>query len=189
MGYVVSPPEEILLSVFLVRSPEMFEDIMSTQQLLSALTSALAGRPNGQAQHSSVNKGKEPSGIITVSLGERDRLEARYWENPVKDTGFTSIGYVKPRISESSKGTREFKSLRLTQALADIEATYRVCERALERDRSRQISLTDDDRNVASQVVNALAGCFNGHVAQGVGELANGHDDVLGKLIAVLNGA
>ncbi len=161
---------------------------MDTTQLLAALTQALSGQGNrGSGQGSHQQQGKDPAGIITLSLGENDRVEARYWENPVKDTGLTSIGYTKPRVSETSKGSREFKSFRLTQALADIEATYRVCERALERDRNKLISLAEEDRKVAEQVVSTLAGSFAGgdHEAAGIGSLVNGQGDLTSLIQAL----
>ena len=166
----------------------MFEDGMDTTQLLSALAQALSGQGNRESgQGGNQKQGKEPAGIITLSLGENDRVEARYWENPVKDTGLTSIGYTKHRVSETSKGTREFKSYRLTQALADIEATFRVCERALERDRNKLISLTEDDRKAAEQVVSTLSDSFagGGHKGAGLGSLVNGQGD-LSTLIQAL---
>ena len=160
---------------------------MDTTQLIAALAQALNGqgrRENGQGGNQ--KQGKEPAGIITLSLGENDRVEARYWENPVKDTGLTSIGYIKPRLSETSKGTREFKSYRLTQALADIEATYRVCERALERDSNKLISLTEDDRKAAEQVVSTLSDTFAGAGREAAGaSLVNGQGDI-GTLLRAL---
>jgi hypothetical protein len=161
---------------------------MDTTQLLTALAQALSGQGNRESgQGGNHKQGKEPSGIITLSVGENDRVEARYWENPVKDTGLTSIGYIKPRVAETSKGTREFKSFRLTQALADIEATFRVCERALERDRNKLISLTEDDRKAAEQVVSTLSDSFGGagSGAAGLSGLANGQGD-LSSLIQAL---
>ena len=172
-----------------LRNTETFKDIMDKKQLFSALAQAFAGQGNGQANQGGQNKGKEPSGIITLSLGEQDRVEARYWENGVKDTGLTSIGYTKPRISETSKGIREFKSFRLTQAFADIEATYRVCERALERDRNQQITLTEDDRNAANRVVSAFSGCFNSQAGDEHSQLANGQIDVSSLIQAIVDRA
>lgn len=166
---------------------------MDRTELVARALELLSGQGNPESAkggNQSRKQGREPAtGVITLSLGDKERLEARYWENPVKDTDLTYIGYMKPRLTPSSNGKdRELKSFRLSQALTDIEATYRVCERALERDKSKLISLTEDDRKGAEQVVSALSECFASSTA-GLSGLANGQGDLRSLLEAIIAGA
>ena len=131
-----------------------------TQLLGSLLRNSLQSNVNGQSQQRGQKCGKEPTGVISVTLGADERLEARYWENPILGTNEIRIGYTKPRISDRSKTGKPFHSYQLRHAFAEMEATYRVCEQALKNHIGQQINLTEPDRVVAQEVVKTFGGCF-----------------------------
>jgi hypothetical protein len=121
--------------------------------------------------------------VIPLSLGADERLETRYWENPVPDTDEIRIGYSKPRISDKSRDGRPFHSYQLRHAIADIEATYRLCERALYRHVKQEINLTEADRVVAEEVLKAFGGYFNPQGVAPHADLTNGSVDLSRLLV------
>ena len=137
---------------------------MDVAQFLGALLgNSLQNHANGQKQQNGQYKRKEPTGVIPFSLGNNERLEARYWENPIKDSAEIRIGYSKPRIQpRENEDDKSYFAYQLRHAFADIEATYRVCERALQRHEQQAIALTEADRTVAEKVVATFGDCFDG---------------------------
>ncbi len=77
------------------------DDDMDLGDVLTAIAKTLQPPTNGQAKQPGQKKGKEPTGVIPVALAENQRIDTRYWENPVKDSAEIRIGYCKSRTEES----------------------------------------------------------------------------------------